>query len=151
MNWDNRQGAYTFLDKYTFECVCRLSERSERSIGEICYVLCNTALKYNYRNDGRYICCENINRYEPLVYNGRQKMRKVEISFSVEKFNKIEKLRKIYSESRSAFIRSLIKTALVTSYDENLTFHKPIPIKAVNDQSYSKKIENTDIILLDIC
>lgn len=145
MNKKNRKYVYVFLDDEVFNSVCELARRVKKSPGITAYLLINIALKYCFRDNGTYICCEQINVLpQPSNYK-RKKMHRVELSLSAKVYDKMESFSKIGYRSKSEFLRNLITTALTVAYDENLIFHQPEPIKFNYDKN--KKV---DTILLDI-
>ncbi|MGN0595067.1 MAG: hypothetical protein ACI4I6_07905 [Hominimerdicola sp.] len=116
-----------------------------KSIHNTVIYLANTAIKYNYTEDYRYIPCKP--QRDNTVRIGKERTYIINLLISSSLNERLSALMKAnFTENRSATFRSLVETALIYDYDENLFFHHPQKLSISNLHNN----KSNDIIMLDI-
>lgn len=133
------------LKESTVEQIRKMALSSCRSVQNTIIFLANTALKYNYTEDYRYIPCKP-QRGDIRIGKERNYTINIRISSSLNK--RLSFLMQAnFIENRSKALRSLIETALIYDYNKNLLFRKPQKLSVLSQKDNNK---SNDIIMLDI-
>lgn len=135
--------------KSTVEKIRKIALASNKSVHDTILFIVNTAIKYNYTEDFRYIPCKP---QSPEAF-ACSKLKK-ELSYQIHILvcaslnRKLTKIMELNSyDGKSSVIRSLVETAFIYDYDKNLFFHKPQKLSTLSP-SYNHR--SNDIIMLDI-
>ena len=130
----------------TVEQIRKIALSNCKSIHSTVIYLANTAIKYNYTEDYRYIPCKP-QRDNPIRI-GKERTYMIILLISASLNNRLSALMKAnFTENRSATFRSLVETALIYDYDEKLFFRHPQKLSLPNPYDNNK---SNDIIMLDI-
>lgn len=131
----------------TAEKIRKIALASNKSAHDTILFLVNTAIKYNYTKDFRYIPCKPRTD-EDFTLPKKESSCKINLLISHSLNKKLENIMSLnLCGSKSAAIRSLVETALLYDYDKNLFFHAPQKLSASNS---SQNKTSNDIIMLDI-
>lgn len=133
------------FQKTTVKQIRKLSLTTNKSVHDTILFLANTAIKYNYTEDYRYIPCKPQN--DDIPSKEQSYVISVLISASFDK--RLSALMKVnFTDNKAGTFRSLVETALLYDYNKNLFFHAPIRLSTTLPSGVANK--QKDIIALDI-
>lgn len=135
--------------KSTVEKIRKIALASNKSAHDTILFIVNTAIKYNYTEDFRYIPCKP---QSPEVFTctklKKEPSYQIHVLVCASLNRKLTKIMELNSyDGKSSVIRSLVETAFIYDYDKNLFFHKPQKLSTLST-SYNHR--SNDIIMLDI-
>lgn len=137
--------------KSTVEKIRKIALASNKSVHDTILFIVNTAIKYNYTEDFRYIPCKPQSPEQIIFINGKKKKEpsyQIHVLVCAALNRKITKIMELNSyDGKSTVIRSLVETAFIYDYDKNLFFHKPQKL-SISSPNYISR--SNDIIMLDI-
>lgn len=136
-----------YVDSITYDIICKLSQEG-RSKANVCYMLINTAFKYNFDCNLDYLCCKSRNK----DYISRKKAPKkysVTLCINDKLKNKLDIVKnKLLTSGYSNTARFLIETAIGYDFDDSFKFISPE--HPLNDYTRPNCTQEPDIILLDM-
>lgn len=137
--------------KSTVEKIRKIALASNKSVHDTILFIVNTAIKYNYTEDFRYIPCKPQSPEDIILVAGKKKKEpsyQIHVLVCAALSRKIAKIMELNSyDGKSTVIRSLVETAFIYDYDKNLFFHKPQKL-STSSSNYNPR--SNDIIMLDI-